>query len=188
MKLDLEANGLHSLVEALKAFRMFHEHPSDPNSVLALKDTILRTHHALETLFKGKLMQYNSALLLEDNFKIESFVKNYGRLLNGGLENELDDVRTINLKEAVQRLRDFGLIKADDRNYALFYDNVEKLDRYRNRLQHLSLSADPDVIARMIGIVIPRAIDILDSIPTHHPILGDVRTGRPILDVLKEVL
>lgn len=49
MEIDPRKNGIHSLAEALRAFKTFHENPDD---VFALKDLILRTHHALETLFK----------------------------------------------------------------------------------------------------------------------------------------
>ena len=184
MKLDLRTNGIHSLIEALKTFQKFHEKPDDPNVDFTLKDTILRTHHALETLFKNELLQHNSVLLLERDYKIGEFVEEYQKFLKGDLETELDEVRTINLKETIQRLDKFELLKIDERDYALFYEAVEKLDRYRNRLQHFSLSADPDVIARMLGIVLPRAIDILDAIPYHHPILGDI-PRKPILKILE---
>jgi hypothetical protein len=185
MKLALRTNGIHSLVEALTAFKKFHDKPDDPNVAFTLKDTILRSHHALEVLFKNALLQYNSVLLLEKDDKIGEFVENYQKFLNGDLETELDDVRTISLKETIDRLRKLGLLKIDERDYALFYDAIEKLDRYRNRLQHFELSADPDVIARMLGIVLPRAIDILDTIPPHHPILGNIRTEEPILKILE---
>lgn len=61
MKIDLRQNGMHSLVEALKAFRKFHENPEASDVVFSLKDSILRGHHALETLFKEKLSQCNCA-------------------------------------------------------------------------------------------------------------------------------
>lgn len=184
MKLDLRTNGIHSLIEALRTFQKFHEKPDDPNVAFTLKDTILRTHHALETLFKNELLQHNSVLLLEKDYKIGEFVEEYQKFLKGDLETELDEVRTISLKETIQRLNKFGLLRIDERDFALFFEAIVKLDRYRNRLQHFSLSADPDVIARMLGIVLPRAIDILDAIPYHHPILGDI-PREPILKILE---
>lgn len=185
MRLDLRANGIHSMIEALKAFKKFHDEPDDPNVSLTLKDTILRSHHALEALFKNTLLQYNSALLLERKYTIGEFVDNYQKFLSGDLETELDEVRTISLKATIQRLRKFGLLKIDEKEYALFYDAVEKLDRYRNRLQHFMLSADPDVIARMLGIALPRAIDILDSIPPYDPTLGNTRREQTIWKILE---
>jgi len=189
MKLDLRTNGIHSLVEALRAFKKFHEKPDDPNVIFTLKDTILRTHHALETLFKYALLKYNSVLILERDYKIGDFVENYQRFLKGDLETELDEVRTINLKETIERLKKFELLKIDARDYALFHEAIEKLDRYRNRLQHFSLSADPDVIARMLGIILPRAIELLDAIPPHHPsthmLFVDIMIEEPILKILE---
>jgi len=185
MKIDLRENGIHSLVEALKAFGKFHEKPDDPDVVFVLKDAILRAHHALETLFKKALSQYNSVLLLEKDHKIGDFVESYQKFLRGDLDTELDESRTINLKETIARLKKLGLLKTDEKGYALFFEAVDKLDRYRNRLQHFSLSADPDVIARILGIALPRAIDLLDSIPSHHPILGDIFVEEPLLRILE---
>ena len=70
MSLGVRENGIHSLVEALKAFKIFHEKPDDPNRIFALKDSILRAQHALETLFKDVLFNYNPVLLLEENKKV----------------------------------------------------------------------------------------------------------------------
>jgi hypothetical protein len=184
MKIDLRKNGIHSLAEGLRAFRAFHENPEAPDVEFALKDSILRSYHALETLFKKALAQYNSVLLLEKNEKIGSFVEGYKKFLKGDIAWELEELRTIKLREAINRLNDFGFLKMDPREFALFIDSVDKLERYRNRLQHLSLSADPDVIARILGIVVPRAIDLLDAIPHHHPILGDIFFDEPIQETL----
>jgi len=185
MKIDLRKNGIHSLVEALRAFRRFHEKPDDPDVVFALKDSILRAHHALETLFKKALLQYNSVLLLEKDAQVGDFVEKYRKFLKGDIATELEESRTINLKETIERLKKFDLLKIDSKGYALFFENVDKLDRYRNKLQHFSLSADPDVIARILGIVLPRAIELLDAIPSHHPILGDMLLDEPIWKILE---
>jgi hypothetical protein len=186
MKIDLRENGIHSLVEALRAFKKFHENPDAPDVAFALKDSILRTHHAVETLFKKTLLQYNSVLLLEKDEKIGNFVESYRKFLKGDIASELEESRTINLKETIERVNNFGLIRIDKKEFGLFLDAIEKLERYRNRLQHFSLSADPDVIARILGIVLPRAIDILDAIPSHHPVLGNGFFDEPICGILRK--
>jgi hypothetical protein len=185
MKIDLRQNGIHSLVEALRAFKKFHENPEASDVVFALKDSILRGHHALETLFKEKLLQYNSVLLLEKDDKIGAFIESYQKFLKGEIATELEESRTISLKETIGRLNNFGFFSIDKKELGLFFDAIDKLERYRNRLQHLSLSADPDVIARILGIVLPRAIDLLDAIPMHHPTLGNVFFDEPIWNILK---
>jgi hypothetical protein len=185
MKIDLRKNGIHSLVEALRAFKKFHENPDAPDVAFALKDSILRAHHALETLFKKTLLQYNSVLLLEKDDKVGDFVESYRKFLKGDMASELEESRTINLKETIERVNNFGFIKIDKKEFGLFLEAIEKLERYRNRLQHLSLSADPDVIARILGIVLPRAIDILDAIPSRHPVIDYVIFDEPIYDILK---
>ena len=75
MKIDLRENGIHSLAEALRAFSTFHENPDASNAAFALKDSVLRAHHALETLFKKALMQYNSVLLLVKKRKSWEFCR-----------------------------------------------------------------------------------------------------------------
>jgi hypothetical protein len=89
MKIDLRKNGIHSLAEGLRAFRAFHENPEGPDIEFALKDSILRSYHALEILFKKALAQYNSVLLLEKNEKIGSFVESYKKFLNGDKSGSL---------------------------------------------------------------------------------------------------
>lgn len=46
-------NGVHSLAEAVRAFETFH---GDSTNAFTLEDAILRSHHALETLFKLLLL------------------------------------------------------------------------------------------------------------------------------------
>lgn len=185
MSLNVRENGIHSLVEALRAFKIFHEKPNDSNTIFALKDSILRAQHALEVLFKDVLFNYNPVLLLEEDRKVKHFVDSYQKFLEGEYVTVLEESRTINLEETIKRLKKLGLLKIEDRDYHYFLESIKKLARYRNRLQHFSLSADPDVIARILGIVLPRAIDLLDGIPYHHPILGDVPFRDPIRNFLE---
>lgn len=49
MDINPRMNGIHSLAEGLRAFKNFH---TDNKDIFALKDSILRSHHTLETLLK----------------------------------------------------------------------------------------------------------------------------------------
>jgi hypothetical protein len=183
MEIDVRTNGIHSMAEALVAFKKFHEHPDD---VFALKDTILRSHHALETLFKDVLYQVNPALLVTEDRKVKEVIEGYAKFVKGETATVLDEINTTNLEGAIERLRSLGIIDLEEREYKLFRDSIKELCSYRNRLQHLGISANPDIIGRIIGIVIPRGIDILDAISAHpseklfEPIYSRVRMlGRP---------
>jgi hypothetical protein len=149
------------MASALKAFKVFHEHP---DNIFALKDTILRSHHALETLFKDTLYQVNPVLLISKDRKVEEVVIGYTRYLQGKAPTVLDETHTTNLENTIERLRKLGAINLDDREYKLFQGSIKELCSYRNKLQHLGISANPDLIGRILGIVLPRGIDILDTI------------------------
>jgi len=164
MEIDVRTNGIHSMAEALIAFKKFHEHPDD---VFALKDTILRSHHALETLFKDVLYQVNPALLVTEDRKIKEIIEGYAKFVKGETATVLDEINTTNLEGAIERLRSLGFVDLEEREYKLFRDSVKELCSFRNKLQHLGISANPDIIGRIIGTVIPRGIDILDAISAH---------------------
>lgn len=165
MEIDPRKNGVHSLAEGLRAFKKFHDNPED---VFALKDSILRSHHALETLFKHILYQINPILLVSEKLEAKEIVKGYERFFQGNISTVLDEVWTVNLKETIERLQKFRLLKGlEEREYELFLDSVEKLTNYRNKLQHLGLSTDPDEVGRILGNGIPRAIDVLEATYSH---------------------
>lgn len=161
MEIDVRTNGLHSMASALSAFKAFHEHP---DNIFALKDSILRSHHALETLFKDTLYQINPVLLISKDRKVGEIVDGYVRYLRGRAPTVLDDTHTTSLENTIEILRMLGAIDLDDKEYKLFQGSIKELCSYRNKLQHLGISANPDVIGRILGIVLPRGIDILDAV------------------------
>jgi len=161
MEIDPRKNGIHSLAEALRAFKKFHE---DSKDVYALKDSILRTHHALETLFKHILFQINPVLLVSEKIEVKKVIDGYNKWFKGEIATPLDELWTVTLEGAIKRLQDLGLLKGfDDSEYDVFFKAINELTHYRNKLQHLGLKADPDRIGRILGIVIPRAIKILEE-------------------------
>ena len=172
IEINARKNGIHSLVAGLKAFQIFENNPED---VFSLKDSILRSHHALETLFKDVLYRRNPILLVDEEIKVKNFLEGYIKFSKGELATELDELKTANLEEIIERLRRINLLTVlDNKEYALFLDSVKKLTFYRNRIQHFSLSADPDKVGGILGIVVPRAVDLLEEIPSYHPMFGDL--------------
>ena len=162
MDINPRMNGIHSLAEGLRAFKKFHE---DIKDIFALKDSILRSHHALETLFKDILYQMNPVFLVSDAVNIKRIMDEYEKVANGKNVTIVDDLWTITLEDSVKRLRRLKSInRLDEREYNIFLDSIQRLTNFRNKLQHFGLSADIDVVARILGNAIPRAIDVLDTI------------------------
>ena len=160
LEISPEQNGIHSLAKALEAFEEYHKNPND---IFALKDSILRSHHALETLFKNILYPLNPALLVDENKKIKEFQEGFKKWFRGEIATPLDELPTITLNGVICVLKDLDLFKdLSDKEYYLFLDSVNELCFYRNRLQHFSLSADPDRVGRVLGNVLPRVVNILE--------------------------
>jgi len=162
MEIDPRLNGIHSLAEALKAFEGFHNNPED---IYAIKDSILRTHHALETLFKHILYLISPTLLIKNETKVEKIIKEgYYPWFREEIATPLDKLETIGLIEAIDRLKNLGILQGlDEREFEAFKGAVDELRKYRNKIQHFALKVDPDRIGRVLGIVLPRAIEVLEQ-------------------------
>jgi len=165
MEIDPRKNGIHSLAEALRAFKKFHENSND---IFALKDAILRTHHALETLFKHILYQINPVLLVGEKIKVKEVIEGYNKWFRGEVATPLDVLWTITLEDAIKRLQELKLLKGlDESEREVFLKAIGELTQYRNSLQHLGLKTDPDRIGRILGVIIPRAIEVLGATDSH---------------------
>ena len=73
-------NGVHSLATGLEAFQRFHQSPDDR---FALKDAILRSHHAVETISKAVLYDQNPILILRGDTKVERFLQLIEQFIEG---------------------------------------------------------------------------------------------------------
>jgi hypothetical protein len=121
----------------------------------------------MEALFKYALFKIDPVLLLDKESKVKDILTSYENVYKLGEDSilESEKVNTITLRETVSRLHDLGLMEgvANQIEYDFFYKSVEKLDSYRNKLQHFGLKADPELLARILGAVIPRAIQIIEA-------------------------
>ncbi len=103
MDIDVRTNGIHSMAKGLEAFKAFYD---DQENIFALKDSILRSHHALETLFKNVLYEINPVLLISDDRKVKEVIEGYERFAKGETTTVLDETKTTTLETAIERLRD----------------------------------------------------------------------------------
>jgi len=196
-------NGIHSLAEALRAFKAFHD---DNSNAYALKDAILRAHHGLETLFKSLLLDlrvysfqpdrrfplpYDEdwVLLLQENVTVKQILAACESLIKGEMFTPFDsELRTIGIDKTLSRLRRFQELKVlVEADYQQLLQSVRDLIGYRNRLQHFGLEADPEVVGRILGNVIPRSCDILAA---RYPDLssrlqGLYQDAPQVLDLLR---
>jgi hypothetical protein len=163
IEIDVQTNGIHSLAQALAAFEKLH---NEPENIFALKDSILRSHHALETLFKDVLFQINPTLLVADERKVKEVIEGYAKYVKGESATVLDGIITTGLEGAIERLRTLNAIAFDEKEFKTFQDAIKELCSYRNKLQHLGISANSDVVGRILGIALPKGIDIIDSVST----------------------
>ena len=160
MDINPRQNGIHSFAKALEAFNKYHKNPDD---VFALKDSILRSQHALETVFKDIVYLMNPALLVDENKKIKEFREGFKKWYQGKFATPLDELPTLNLYSTINLLKNLDFFKGlSDKEYHLFLDSVTELCFYRNRLQHFSLTANPDRVGRILGNVLPRTVDVLE--------------------------
>lgn len=186
MEIDPKKNGIHSLAEGLKAFESFHE---DQTNIFALKDSILRTHHGLETLFKYILYLENPVFLVPDNKKIKNVLDEYEKVYKETASTISDDnLKTITLLDAIKRLKKLNRINIlSDSEYGAYEDSIIKLNRFRNTLQHFKISANLDVVARILGIAIPRSIDIIEPLFERAAIYRMHHYEESILPALNEI-
>jgi hypothetical protein len=121
------------------------------------------SHHALESLFKVILFSINPILLVSRNAKVEEVATAYEKWINGRSATVLDDLHTIDLVETLSRLEKYGLMREFNQDdYKQFRSAVEALKVYRNRIEHYALTVDTNEVSRILGALLPRAIDIVD--------------------------
>lgn len=101
-------------------------------------------------------------LLCPEDTTIKNVVTAYESLIKREALTPFDSERTIGLYETLPRLRKLQKLEfLEELDYQRLLGSVRDLVRYRNRLEHFELEADPEVIGRILGNVIPRSYGIL---------------------------
>jgi hypothetical protein len=153
-------NGLHSLAKGLEAFNIFH---SDPSNAFALKDGVLRTHHAVETLSKAALFELNPVFVLKSEIKVDKFISRFEEFAEGKNSFIVDEESTIGLADSLDRLHKIGELRGfPEREFFQLKNAAEELEEFRNALQHFAIKVNLEIVARVLGNIIPRFVDLLD--------------------------
>ena len=120
--------------------------------------------------------------MVSEERKVKEVIEGYENFAKGKASTVLDETKTTTLEDSIDRLKRLGLIKLDEREYAAFLDAISELCSYRNKLQHLGISADSEVVGRILGTVIPRGIEILDAFQ-----LGPFHSQPPLINSLTSI-
>lgn len=159
MEITPYKNGVHSLAEGLRQLNSFLKDGNDPYK---MKEVIIKIHHGLETLFKDILFQKNPIFLLDQSTTIKQVLDCYQGFYEEKNNYLFDEARTITPTEAIKRIRNLHLGGGiAPKEFASIADSFEKLNGLRNQLQHFAIKANPEVIIRILGNLIPRSIGLL---------------------------
>lgn len=161
MEITPYKNGIHSLAEGLRYLNSFLSEGTDP---FKMKEVVIRIHHGLETLFKDILFKKNPIFLLDEKTSVKQVLECYQGFFEGKNNYLFDEAKTITPTDAIKRikaLRVGGDISPKDFTYLT--ESFDTLNALRNQLQHFALKANPDVIVRVLGNLVPRAITLLKS-------------------------
>lgn len=159
MEITPYKNGIHSLAEGLRYLNSFLHEGTDP---FKMKEVVIRIHHGLETLFKDILFQKNPIFLLDEKTTIKQVLECYQGFFEGKNNYLFDEAKTITPTDAIKRIKALR-IGGDmtPKDFAHLTESFDTLNALRNQLQHFALKANPDVIVRVLGNLVPRAITLL---------------------------
>lgn len=160
MQITPVQNGAHSLAMALEAIDRALSNTGDE---FAIKDAILRSHHALETLLKAALFDHNPVLLLDADAKVGKFVDHYAEFFAGKNQFLIDEARTIGVGECLRRLRSLRLLgDLSEREFSELTAGTDLLGAVRNAIQHFAVEVNPDRVLRVLGGLLPRFLDTIE--------------------------
>lgn len=147
VRFELVDNGVDSLKFGIEFYRKFMELEDiyDENNPGYLKMTIISIHNTIELFTKKLLINVNDLLIFDDELGNEALLKLFSEQLNQRAQGKKDipidwylvftnaDVKTIGYRKCIDRLK--SIYKLDQR----YYDTLEELGGYRNKLTHFGL-------------------------------------------------
>jgi hypothetical protein len=159
MEITPYQNGIHSLAEGLRYLNSFLNEGTDP---FKMKEVVIKIHHGLETLFKDILFQKNPIFLLDEKTTIKQVLECYQGFFEGKNSYLFDEAKTITPSDAIKRIKALRISSGmASKDFTHLTESFDTLNSLRNQLQHFALKANPDVIVRVLGNLVPRAITLL---------------------------
>ncbi len=142
LKFTMKENGVHSLQQGLRYFAEFER----THDQMALKESIMSTHHGIELLMKEILMKSNGYLIFED---LEGAIKAGRKAEKKGLSIfEVEDPpHTVSFPVSVDRVKTFSNpVQLDETLRTQLMD----LNTYRNQIEHYMIEVDEEKVMKLM--------------------------------------
>src|SRR5436190_6878664 len=135
-KISLRENGEHSFKRSLESYKEYER----TNDQMLLKDTIMFLHQSVELLTKQMLVNHSPYLIFEDLRDIPKKQKEANKQGIGIFYLDKPP-RSVTYEVAIDRVEAFLNPPELDDNLK---ENLDKLNRLRNQLEHYEIDADRD--------------------------------------------
>lgn len=178
MKITPFGNGVHSIASGL---RHLEDYLSDSEDHYKLKDAITAIHHGIEALLKDVIFSHNPAFIFSDATTIKKIVDYYKKFYKYENYYLFDDALTISSMEALTRVQELELGDISQREYKELQESYQKLNTLRNQIQHFAISADPQAVIRIMGELVPKFIQYIETCYARPKDRADYVSHRPSL-------
>lgn len=174
-KITLKENGIHSLNKGLELFRKYNT--SNIKNQFDLRDSILFIHNGIELLLKEILVNQVGEHIIFSKLDDSLFKKiSHSKKENISIFDINNPPNTITFLQAIQRIN--ALVEERKLDESL-EESFEKLNSYRNNLQHYGINKTLDEI---ITILSPINIKISDFLNGYG-----IELGEDIVTLLSEI-
>jgi uncharacterized protein YutE (UPF0331/DUF86 family) len=147
MKFDLLDNGIDSLKAAGEILLDFYQdHEFERHQI---KDAVFHLMHSVEIISKYILMEKNEQLIFSD---VQEYLKAKETIGIHGFSNIFEanpDIKTINLKSALMRLKNNTKFPIEDK----LITSINQIRVFRNQLMHYTVNLDDDEFLELVNIL-----------------------------------
>jgi len=154
-KISLRENGEHSFKRSLESYKEYDR----TKDQMLLKDTIMFLHQSVELLTKQMLVNHSPYLIFEDLRDIPKKQKEANKQSIGIFFLDKPP-RSVTYEVAIDRVEAFLNPPELDDNLK---ENLDKLNRLRNQLEHYEIDADRDEVVRILEAIHKPALNLFEK-------------------------
>lgn len=164
--ISLQENGLHSLWRGIESYGTYEK----TGNKLTLKDAIMFLHHGVELLTKEILIKHSPFLIFED---LRDAATKQKQADDSGVSIFFLEKppKTVTYDEAIKRV--IAFVKPPELTGNL-QTNLNKLNQFRNQLEHYAIEADKDEIIQLLAALHEPLLELFDNQ------IGGVRKHQPV--------